>query len=209
MRVPAQLVVALLLLAATAASIHRVVEMRNQATAGEGVFRLDDSRHEESEALDRLLGRLVMMQQQAFAERLSRLRAEGALWIAPKLGAGRWAVFVDSASLVRRVYVRGPALLEPRTQLYADGEASVPRAQQDAFAELSLAGALYHELEHYRGVLDERAAYDAEIAWYETLRVSRWYSGLEEGRKRIYAWALESAILSAREARRRATGGGT
>lgn len=196
-----QLILAVVLLAATAASIYRVVEMRNEATAGAGVFRLDDSRRDEMEAFGRLRKALATMGQRALAERLKALRERGSLWIAPNLGPGRWAIFVDSASLVRRIYIRRLALIEPRAHLYAEGEGSVPLAQQDAFAEISLAGALYHELTHYDGTVDEAAAYDREIAWYEALRASPWHAGLDADRLRVYDWALESAVLSARKAR--------
>jgi hypothetical protein len=196
-----QLIGALLLVAVTAASIYRIAEARNERAAGAGVFRLDESRGDEMEAFGRLRNALAAMGQGDLAERLEALRAKGSFWVAPNLGPGRWAVFVNSASLVRRIYVRRLALLEPRAHLYAADDPVTPAREQEAFAWISLGGALYHELCHYEGVVDEGAAYDREIAWYEALRTSPWHAGLDADRRRVYDWALESAVLSARKAR--------
>ena len=79
---------------------------------------------------------------------------------------------------MRRIYVRRLALLDPRAHLYPAPPPDIPDANQRAFAFISLAGALRHELAHYDGMIEEADAYAAEIAWYEGLRASPWFASL-------------------------------
>jgi hypothetical protein len=51
------------------------------------------------------------------------------LWVAPKLGPDRWAVFVESLRLVRRIYVRREALLDPVAHLYRVPRADIPKRE--------------------------------------------------------------------------------
>ncbi len=49
-------------------------------------------------------------------------------------------------------------------------------------------------------MIDEADAYAAEIAWYEGLRASPWFASLDGESRRVFDWALESAVLTARRA---------
>ena len=51
-----------------------------------------------------------------------------------------------------------------RSLPFADPD--IPEAAQRTFATIRLAGTLFHELQHYQGVEDERVAYEREMAWY-------------------------------------------
>lgn len=203
-----QLVAAVLLAIATYGVLLRIAEAKVERAVGAHGFRLDERRPAELEAFERERKGLDEIGQRAFAGRLEALRAKGALWVAPELGAERWAVFVESLRLVRRIYVRRAALLDPRAHLYPGGS-DVPDPNQRAFAFISLSGALRHELAHYEGLIEESAAYEAEIAWYEELRASPWLGSLDAERRRVYAWAVDSAVLTARRASEtaRAAGG--
>ena len=76
--------------------------------------------------------------------------------------------------------------------------------KQDTTAlDLSFLTADY--LAHYDGLSEEADAYAAEIAWYEALRASPWFESLGPERRRIFSWALESAVLTAQRARETAT----
>jgi hypothetical protein len=116
------------------------------------------------------------------------------------MGPERWAAYVESLGLVRRIYIRRIALLDPRQHLYPQGAPSVPEAFQDAFATLSLGGAMRHELAHYDGAVEESAAYMVELAWYEEVRASAFVKTLSNEDRAAWDWALESAVLSARKA---------
>jgi hypothetical protein len=111
-------------------------------------------------------------------------------------------VFVDSLGLVRRVYVRRAALLNPLAHLYGVPRRDIPISYQRAHAWISLAGALRHELAHRDGATEEGPAYDAEIEWYETLRRSPFLASLQGEERAAWEWGIESAILSAQKARR-------
>jgi hypothetical protein len=200
MRLFGQSLVAVLLCFTTYFSLLRIAEAKNEAAAGPGVFPLAEGHREELEAFERLRRQLEMLGQSALSERLEQLRAQGKIWAAPSLGPERWAVFVESLRLVRRIYIRRVALIDPRTHLYGKGAADVPPAYQEACAWLSLGGALRHELAHYDGLLDEASAYDRELAWYEELRGSAFLASLQGGAREAWLWALDSAVLSARKA---------
>jgi hypothetical protein len=160
----------------------------------------------ELEAFGRLRSRLARMGAGAVGDRLEQLRASGEVWVAPNLGPERWAVFVQALSLVRRIYVRREALLDPVAHLYRSPRPDIPGAYQDAHAWISLAGALRHEIAHRDGVSREDEAYDTELAWYEELRRSPFLDGLSGEQRRAWEWGLESAVLSARKARDIAAG---
>jgi hypothetical protein len=207
LRLRDQLVVAAVLGVATWYSLLRVAESKNQAAVGPGAFSLERGHAPEREALDALRARLSSIGQAALAERLDELRSTGALWVAPALGSERWAVFVESLRLVRRIYIRRVALLDPRAHLYEHGTLTGTPEGQATFAWLSLCGALRHEIAHFDGVLEEAAAYDLELAWYEEVRASPFVSSLQGGVREAWLWALDSAVLSAREAARKAAEG--
>lgn len=200
MRLLGQLLAVLLLCGTTYFCVLRVAEAKNEAAAGPGVFRLAEGHREEREAFERLRRQLEILGQAALSDRLEQLRAQGAIWVAPSLGPERWAVFVESLQLVRRIYIRRLALVDPRVHLYEQGPAEVAPAYQEAFAWLSLGGALRHELAHYDELTDEGAAYAQELAWYEELRGSGFLASLQGGAREAWLWALDSAVLSARKA---------
>lgn len=199
-----QVIAAAVLAAATYGVVLRIAEAKTETTAGGGVFPLDDQRASELAAFRSLLASLADIGEQALADRLEALRKAGTIWIAPALGPDRWAVFTDSLRLVRRIYVRRLALLDPREHLYPVTPADIPIAHQRAFAWISLAGALRHEIAHYDGMIKEADAYAAEIAWYEGLRASPWLKRQGGERRQVFEWALESAVLTARSAQEKA-----
>ena len=177
----------------------RVAEAKNEAAAGPGVFAIAEGQHEEREAFDRLRRQLGMLGQSGLSDRLEQLRAQGQsgprrLWA---LDAGRcsWSPCAWCGASTS-----GVALVDPRGHLYEKGAADVSPAYQEAFAWLSLGGALRHELAHYDGLMDEAAAYDQELAWYEELRGSAFLASLQGGAREAWPWALDSAVLSAQKA---------
>lgn len=204
MTIRTQVVGAILLAGTTYVALLRIAEAKNEAAVGRGVFPLDDGPRNELAAFERLRTGLANIGERAFADRLDRLRQDGEIWIAPFLGPDRWAVFVESLRLVHRIYIRRVALLAPRAHLYAVPRGDIPVADQETFAWISLAGALRHELAHRDGTIDEAGAYAQEIAWYQGLRASPWFAGLEDEERRGWDWALESAILSAQKASEKA-----
>lgn len=201
----AQILAAVLVAAATYGVLLRIAEAKVETAVGGGAFPLDDTRPDELAAFRRLRTSLAEIGEQAMADRLERLRQDGKIWIAPSLGPGRWAVFVESLRLVRRIYVRRLALMDPRAHHYPVTQAGIPDANQRTFAWISLAGALRHELAHHDGMIEEADAYAAEIAWYEGLRASPWFASLEGETRAVFEWALDSAVLTARSARAKET----
>lgn len=201
-----QLLVGVLLLVATGAGIRNIARARNETAVGGRVHRLDPERDAEGTAFRRLLSDLEALGHPELAARFRDLEARGALWVAPSLDPGHWALYVDTFRLVRRIYVRELALLSPESHLFPDGGAAVAPENRRAFARLSLASALYHELQHWDGVVDEGRAYDLEIAWLEALRGSQTAS-LPHASQRAFEWGVESAALSARKARAQAAAG--
>jgi hypothetical protein len=109
-------------------------------------------------------------------------------------------VFVDSLGLVKRIYVRREALLDPVAHLYRVPRPEVPASHQRAHARINLAGALRHELAHLDGLIEEVPAYQAEIEWYEQLRSSPFLASLQGEEREAWEWGIDSAILSAQKA---------
>ena len=167
---------------------------------------IEAPRREELEAFEDLRSRIAGMGDAALADRLERLREAREIWVAPRLGPERWAVFVEALSLVKRIYLRREALLDPVAHLYRTPRPDIPRAYQEAHARLGLAGALRHELAHRDGMRDEAAAYDAELAWYETVRQAAPLTRMRDEERRAWEWGLDAAVLSARKARETASG---
>jgi hypothetical protein len=200
MRARDQLIGALTLALATGYGILRIAEAKCDAAVGARGIRLDESRPEDLAAFQRMRSQLAAFGQGAFADRLEALRGAGELWVAPGLGPDRWAAYVESLGLVRRIYIRRVALLNPRLHLYPAGAVNVPPNHQIAFAWLSLGGAMRHELAHHDGAIEEEEAYRLELAWYEEVRRSAFMTGLEGEDRATWDWALESAISSARRA---------
>jgi hypothetical protein len=170
------------------------------------VAPIEAPRREELEAFEDLRSRIAGMGDAALADRLERLREAREIWVAPRLGPERWAVFVEALSLVKRIYLRREALLDPVAHLYRTPRPDIPRAYQEAHARLGLAGALRHELAHRDGMRDEAAAYDAELAWYETVRQAAPLTRMRDEERRAWEWGLDAAVLSARKARETASG---
>jgi hypothetical protein len=196
-----QLIGAVLLIGATGFGLYRIAEAKNETTVGGAVFRLDESSPAEMAAFEIVLAEIAEMGDPALAERLEALRRDGEIWVAPKLGPGRWAAFVDTLHLVRRIYVRRVALADPLAHLYGRPRLDIPLTYQRAHAWIGLAGALRHELAHRDGAIEEGPAYDAEIAWYEQVRRSPFLATLEGDERAAWEWGIESAILSAQKAR--------
>jgi hypothetical protein len=191
---------------ATYFALVRIADAKSDASVGGGGVPVDRQHPAEIEAFARLRSRLARMGAGALGDRLERLREDRAVWVAPHLGPERWAVFVEALSLVRRIYVRREALLDPVAHLYRSPRADIPPAYQEAHAFISLASALRHELAHYDGMEREDEAYDVELAWYEELKRSPFLDGLSGEERRPWEWGLESAVLSARKAREIAAG---
>jgi hypothetical protein len=106
--------------------------------------------------------------------------------------------------MVRRIYLRRVALLNPRLHLFPMGAGGVPQEYQSAFAWLGLGGAMRHELAHYDGAIEEADAYRVELSWYEEVRRSAFISGLSGHERAVWDWAVESAVASALKAAIRA-----
>ena len=207
MRPRDQLIGAVVLIVATYFGLHRIAEAKNETTVGGGVFRLDDGRGPELRAFQAVLAEITRMGDAGLAERLEKLRQGGEIWVAPKMGPERWAVFVDSLKLVRRIYVRRVALFDPVAHLYEVPRPEVPAHFQRAHAWISLAGTLRHELAHHDGADEEGPAYEAELEWYEALKQSPFFASLQGDERAAWEWGIDSAILSARRARAMALGG--
>jgi hypothetical protein len=203
-----QIFAAVLLAIATYGVLVRIAEAKVERAVGSGGFRLDSRRPPEMEAFERERASLAAMGQQPLADRLEKLRADGVLWVAPGLGADHWAVFAEALGLARRIYIRRVALLDPAQHLFPAGSGAIPDENQRAFARLGLSGALRHELAHFDGMMEEADAYAAEIAWYESLRATPWFASLAPDRRRVYDWALTSAVMTARRARETAAPAG-
>ena len=206
MRIRSQFLVAVVLVAATYFALVRIADAKSDAAVGGGGFALDEGHRRELEAFQRLRFHLGGMGEGALADRLESLRGQGTVWVAPNLGPERWAVFVESLSLARRIYVRREALLDPVAHLYRAPRPDIPRPFQDAHAVASLAGALRHELAHRDGLRREEDAYATELRWYEHVRHSTFLDGLAAEERRAWEWGIESAVLSARKARDIAAG---
>jgi hypothetical protein len=206
LRIRDQLMVAAALGVATYFGILRIAEAKSETAVGGDVAPLEAQRRPEFEAFQDLRARIASSGDAALAERLERMREAREIWVAPRLGPERWAVFVESLSLVKRIYVRREALLDPVAHLYRTPRPDIPRAYQEAHAWIGLAGALRHELAHRDGLRDEAAAYDVELAWYETVRQAAPLARMGNEERRAWEWGLESAVLSARKARATAVG---
>ncbi|HET7294269.1 MAG TPA: hypothetical protein VFM88_17730 [Vicinamibacteria bacterium] len=199
-----QLLLGCVLLLATAVGIRNIAATRNEAAVGGRAHPLEAARADEMAAFARILGVIEGLGRRELAGRLRTLQERGGIWVAPGLGAGHWALYVDTFGLVRRVYLRDVALRSPEAHLYPEADATIPGEKRRAFAGVSLAGALFHELQHWDGVEDESAAYDLEIAWLESLRGSL-PRDLTDPERSALDWGIESAVLSARKARALAT----
>lgn len=204
MRAREQLVGAVVLVAATYFGVLRIAEAKCDAAVGSLGVLLDEHRPDELAAFQRLQRQLLTLGQEDLSTRLEALRQKKELWIAPGLGPDRWAAYVESLGLVRRIYIRRVALLNPRAHLYPQGAPEVPADFQTAFAWLSLAGAMRHELAHRDGAIEEAGAYEAELAWYNEVQRSPFVTGLDGEARAAWDWASESAIRSARKAARQA-----
>jgi len=206
LRLRDQLVIAGILGLATYFAVLRIAEGKSETAVGGEAVPLDAQRRDAFEAFQDLRSRIARMGDVALADRLERVREAGEIWVAPRLGPERWAVFVEALSLVKRIYLRREALLDPVAHLYRTPRPDIPRAYQEAHAWLGLAGALRHELAHRDGVREEADAYDAELAWYETVRQAAPLTRMGDEERRAWEWGLESAVLSARKARETASG---
>jgi hypothetical protein len=103
MRARDQVAVAALLAVATYFALLHIAEGKSEAAVGGGAFRPDEHHRAEAEAFERLRAELLRMGDPGLADRLDRLRAKGEVWIAPRLGPERWAVFVTALGLTRRI----------------------------------------------------------------------------------------------------------
>jgi len=204
MRARDQLIGAALLAVATYYGVLRIAEAKCDEAVGSLATPIDESRREDFEAFERLRAQLATFGQKALADRLEDLRLKHELWAAPGLGPDRWAAYVEALGLVRRIYIRRAALLNPRRHLYPVDPEDVPIGHQMAFAWLSLGGAMRHELAHRDGAIEEAEAYRIELAWYEEIRQSPFLASREGEERARWDWALESAVASARRAAARA-----
>src|SRR4051794_6374947 len=158
MRLGQQLFGALLLAGATYFGIYRIAEAKNETAVGGGVFVLDERHRAEAAAFDGVRSRLSSIGERELAERLQKVREDGALWVAPALGPANWALYVKSLGLVRRIYVRQVALVDPVRHLLEAGPLDPPAVYPRALGWLRLAPPVPHELAHYDGLEDEAGA---------------------------------------------------
>src|SRR5688572_24670420 len=101
-----QLIGATVLGIATWFGILRIAEAKNEAAVGSATYAVDERHHEDFAAFTQVLTDLRAMNQDPLAARLDELHRDTRIWVAPHLGPQRWAVFVETMSLVRRIYIR-------------------------------------------------------------------------------------------------------
>jgi len=194
------LAAAVAILASTYFAILEIAESKADGLAGGETFVLDSRHGAESAAFSGLLARLGEWDEEGLAASLVSLRDAGHIHVAPRLGGGRSAVYVNALGLVSRIYLRGDNLVL-RGLPFPDLD--IPERAQRTFAMIRLAGTLVHELAHYGGIEDEDAAYDREIEWYRQLG-ERNADRLAGDERRLFDWALASALASAEAAREKA-----
>ena len=195
MRARDQLIGAVLLVAVVGFGVRRIAEAKSDAEVGGEGVRLAEEATPDFAALARLRSQLDTMGQIQLRARIERLTAEGELWVAPRMTPSRWAAYVESLGIVRRVYVRRVALQEPIRQLYPAGPpAEVPPAYQDALGWLGLAGAMRHEMAHRDGALEESDAYAIELQWYREVQSSRFVTTMSGEPREAWDWAIDSSI---------------
>lgn len=195
-----QAVAAVLIVVIAALVIRAIAQRKNEELAGPAAYPLGEE-GPEREALDALLEELERLGHGELGERLRRLHRDGMIWVAPYMPEGAQALYVNSLGLVERIYVDRSALLL-RELPFPD--AGVPEEWRRLYALVKLGGTLYHELQHLDGVLDEAEAYRREEAWYEEIVRAGYVRRLDGEAMRRYNWAIESAVLGAREAARKA-----
>jgi hypothetical protein len=193
------------IVASTYWAVERIAEHKADALAGGGTFALDGGQGAEGAAFSALLGQLEGWGEGDLSASLAALRESGHIWIAPRLGGGRSAAYVNALGLVSRIYLGGDELVA-RSLPFPDLD--IPAPAQRTFATMRLAGTLVHELQHFEGVEDEGTAYDREMAWYRQLG-ERVAGGLEGQEKRYFDWAVASALESVAAARERAEAPGS
>jgi hypothetical protein len=195
-----KLAVAVAIVVSTYYAILGIAEYKADALAGGGAFVLDGRHAAQSEELDALCRQLRAWGEHDLAASLARLRDSGHLRVAPRLARGRSAIYVNSLGLVSRIYLREDELMAPSLPF---PHLAVPEEARLAFTRICLAGTLYHELQHYQGVEDERVAYEREMVWYGELG-ERAAAALSGDERRSFEWAVASALQSAAAARRKA-----
>jgi hypothetical protein len=195
-----KLAVGVAIVASTYFAILEIAQHKADVLAGRGTFVLDERHATEAAAFAQLLTRLQGWGEADVAASLAALQASGQIHVAPRLGAGRSAVYVKTLGLVSRIYLRGDNLV---VRALPFPELDVPERAQRTYAAIRLAGTLVHELQHHEGVEDEAAAYDHEISWYQQLG-ERNSGSLAEEERRLFDWAVASALASAEAARQKA-----
>jgi hypothetical protein len=186
-----QALAALLILALAGLAIRAIAARKNEELAGPATYRLGQGA--ERGAFDVLLSELDHLENQSFAQRLRKLDADGQLWVAPFMPEGRQALYVNSLGLIVRIYVdRGALMIED----LPFPDSGLPDSWRRTYAIIRLGGTLFHELQHYDGVLEESEAYQREAAWYAAIARSGYLRQLQGQDKRGYDWAIESAVLS-------------
>jgi hypothetical protein len=204
MKLLARLGLVIIIVAATYFAMLRIAEHKAEVLAGGGTFRLEPAHPSQIRSFDELIDQLRLWKQPDLAESLTALREKGELWIAPHLGGNRSAIYVSALGLARRIYVRDDMLVVRELPF---PRLNVPDDAQRQFVRIRLAGTLFHELQHYSGLEDEKTAYDREVEWYRSLRQDR-LAGLEGEAAKSFEWAVDSAIESALAARQKATDAG-
>ena len=106
MRTRDQLIGAVALAVATYFGVLRIAEAKSDAAVGSRGLLLDEKQPADLAAFRRFERQLIVIGQEPLADRLEELRVGRELWIAPGLGPDRWAAYVESLGLVRRIYIR-------------------------------------------------------------------------------------------------------
>jgi hypothetical protein len=195
-----KLAVAAAIVVSTYYAILEIAEAKADGLAGRETFVLDARSGPEAAAFAELLGRLRAWGEDELAASLATLRDSGQIRVAPRLGGGRSAVYVNALGLVKRIYLRPDDLVVRRLPF---PDLDVPERAQRTYAAIRLAGTLVHELQHYEGVEDENAAYEREIEWYHELGDRAAEVVVGDARPE-FVWALASALASAEAAREKA-----
>jgi hypothetical protein len=187
-----------------AVTIWAIAQRNNQRLAGPATYPLTADHLQEWGAYDELLAELERFGEATLAQRLTVVREQGLIWVAPFMEESQQALYVSSLGLVERIYIAKDALLVQDLPFPGDG---IPEAWRSTYARLRLGGTLFHELLHLDGELDEGEVYHQEATWYASLSKSAFFGSLEGAAEREYRWAIDSAIASAHRAAEIATSG--
>lgn len=156
----------------------------------------------EYDAIIKMLSDMKNMGKSYASEDLERLLYRGNIWIAANL-KGRQGVYVNTFGIIKRIYINDKALMKPVEFLDKIKFVDIDISYMKAFGYLNLIGTIFHEYIHYSETIDEKYAYNKEIAFYKQIKDTNFYQNLNSDEVDYYDWAIESSIKSTKEAKRK------